>query len=433
MPATSPPVTSSLSSQIPLLAAPGALERDLARFQAFRRPTAVLPGTPSTVASRGAVPAYANEFWTSRQRAGNSLHEISYRACFKPEVPGFFLDRLSRPGDIVYDPFMGRGTTLIEAALRGRVPAGCDINPLGAVLVGPRLHPPTFEEVRARLERIPMEWDGELRDDLLAFYHSDTLREILALRHYLLGRQRRGTLDAVDQWIRMVAVNRLTGHSPGFFSVYTLPPNQAVSVRSQERINKLRGQTPPYREIRPRILRKTRALLRDLDAPTRATLEKMSGGARLWTQDAAHTPEIPSSSVSLVVTSPPFLDVVNYAQDNWLRLWFCGIDPASIPLTMTPDLDSWMQKMTDTFSELRRVLRPGGHIAFEVGEIRGGALPLEEAVVASAERASLRPRLVMINRQQFTKTAQVWGVDNGRKGTNTNRIVVIRKDTGERP
>ena len=35
--------------------------------------------------------------------------------------------------------------------------------------------------------------------------------------------------------------------------------------------------------------------------------------------------------------------------------------------------------------------------------------------------------LVLINSQRFTKTANCWGVDNGRKGTNTNRVVVFRK------
>ena len=73
------------------------------------------------------VRAFTNEFWTARQRAAHSLHEISYRACFKPQLPRFFIDRLTVPGDIVYDPFMGRGTTLIEAALMGRRPYGCDV------------------------------------------------------------------------------------------------------------------------------------------------------------------------------------------------------------------------------------------------------------------------------------------------------------------
>src|ERR1700722_681661 len=89
------------------------------------------------------VPTFVNEFWTAKQRAASRLHEISYRACFKPQLPRFFIERLTRPGDIVYDPFMGRGTTPVEAALLGRVPFGCDINPLSAVLTHPRFTPPT--------------------------------------------------------------------------------------------------------------------------------------------------------------------------------------------------------------------------------------------------------------------------------------------------
>jgi DNA modification methylase len=64
---------------------------------------------------------------------------VSYRACFKPQLPRFFIERLTQAGGIVYDPFMGRGTTLIEAALMGRRPYGCDVNPLSAVLGEPHL------------------------------------------------------------------------------------------------------------------------------------------------------------------------------------------------------------------------------------------------------------------------------------------------------
>ena len=85
--------------------------------------------------------------------------------------------------------------------------------------------------------------------------------EICALREYLLARDRRGTIDGIDRWIRMVAVNRLTGHSPGFFSVYTLPPNQAASAESQAKINARRKQAPPRRDVRALIAAKTRSLL----------------------------------------------------------------------------------------------------------------------------------------------------------------------------
>jgi DNA modification methylase len=91
------------------------------------------------------------------------------------------------------------------------------------------------------------------------------------------------------------------------------------------------------------------------------------------------TPQIPENSVSLVVTSPPFLDVVQYAEDNWLRCWFAGIDPKTVKLTVLKQLGAWQTAMTEVFRELHRVLKPAGHLAFEVGEVHGGKTKLEQA------------------------------------------------------
>jgi hypothetical protein len=84
-------------------------EADVRGFCAF--------GATTRIEERDGLPYYVNEFWTAAQRQAHSIHEVSYRACFKPQLPRFFIDRLSQPGDAVYDPFMGRGTTPIEAAL----------------------------------------------------------------------------------------------------------------------------------------------------------------------------------------------------------------------------------------------------------------------------------------------------------------------------
>ncbi len=397
----------------------------------------------------GSVPAFVNEFWTARQRQASSLQEVSYRACFKPQLPRFFIERLTRPGDVVYDPFMGRGTTPVEAALLGRVPWGNDINPLSLTFARPRLRPPTLDELGARLEEINLADQDEFPEDLLVFYHPDTLREICALKKYFLTRpaegapisdparfdpdhQRAGSetgapLDPVDDWLRMVALNRLTGHSPGFFSVYTLPPNQAVSVGSQRKINEKRKQTPPRRHVRPIILKKSRQLLGDVTPAVRRTLAQVAGRARFTNSPADSTTVLPANSVSLVVTSPPFLDVVQYAADNWLRCWFLGIDPKSVRLTVPKKLDAWAAVMTGVFHELHRLLQPGGHVAFEVGEVHAGKTKLEETVLPCGVAAGLEPELVLINDQKFTKTANCWGVDNNFKGTNTNRIVLFRK------
>lgn len=440
--------------------APPPFAQDVAEFHEFGQPTRQLttPFTNRNGALRE-VQTFVNEFWTAKQRQASSLHEVSYRACFKPQLPRFFIERLTQPGDVVYDPFMGRGTTPVEAALLGRFPFGNDINPLSLTFTRPRLRPPTLGELTARLTEINLADFNEFPEELLVFYHPDTLREICALKKYFLTRraQERGVhaasaseipttsddqsltadpcrsglkpapLDPIDDWLCMVALNRLTGHSPGFFSVYTMPPNQAVSVRAQRKINEKRNQTPPRRHVAQTILKKSRQLLGDCTPVVRQTLAAVADRAMLINAPAGSTSELPDDSVSLVVTSPPFLNVVQYADDNWLRCWFLGIDPRSVELTVPRKLDAWAATMTKVFHELHRVLKRGGHVAFEVGEIHGGKTKLEETVLPCGVAAGLEPVLVLINDQKFTKTANCWGVDNNFKGTNTNRIVVFRK------
>lgn len=381
--------------------------------------------TPQGTAAQ--VLTFVNEFWTAKQRQASSLHEISYRACFKPQLPRFFIERLTQPGDVVYDPFMGRGTTLLEAAILGRVPFGNDVNPLSILMTRPRLNPPTLDAITKRLHQINLADPDEFSNELLAFYHPETLRAIASLKKYFRLRRAAGELDSVDEWIEMVSLNRLTGHSNGFFSVYTMPPNQAVSVKAQRKINARRNQEPARRDVPALILKKSRQLLADCTSATRQTLAGVASHAVLTTSQADMTPTIPDGSVALVVTSPPFLDVVQYADDNWLRCWFAGIDPKSVKLTVPRKLDAWQDAMTRVFRELSRVLKPGGHIAFEVGEVHAGKTKLEETVIPCGLAAGLEPLLVVINDQQFTKTANCWGVDNNAKGTNTNRIVLFRK------
>ena len=379
-------------------------------------------GQPSTQVQEGSIPYLINEFWTSAQRKGHSLHEVSYRACFKPQLPEFFIKRLTRTAEAVYDPFMGRGTTTIQAAVMGQKPIGNDINPLSVLLTRPRLNPPALSAIARRLEQIKWNEGTIENSELLAFYSLRTLSQVCALRSWLFERAPLddGTPDPVDDWIRMVAINRLTGHSAGFFSVYTLPPNQAVSAQAQRKINEQRGQTPPDRDVKRLILRKTKSLLGDgWMAPHPPPL--------LTTCPAQSTPAIASESVSLVVTSPPFLDIVQYAEDNWLRCWFAGIDVASVAVAQHRTEDGWQGMVRDTLSELARIVRPGGHVAFEVGEVRSGKVLLERLVWEAAEGLPFERLFVMVNQQEFTKTANCWGISNNAKGTNTNRIVVLQR------
>jgi DNA modification methylase len=368
------------------------------------------------------IPIKQGEFWTAKQRYGHPIHEVSYRACYKPQLPGYFIKRYAEPGQLVYDPFMGRGTTLIEAKLLGHNVIGNDVNPLSTILTAPRLCEQNLEKITQRIEKIDLQ-RVEIEDkNLLVFFEQQTLIELYGWRSYFKARQATGIFDEVDAWLQMTACNRLTGHSKGFFSVYTLPPNQATTLNAQRKINAKRSQKPEYRDTKKLILKKSKSLLRQkLPNNYNATT------STLLCRSADATPEIQNESVQLIVTSPPFLDIVNYVGDNWLRNWFCQCKPEPGKLWQLRKLEDWTTKMNASLKEMGRVLKSEGRIALEVGEVRKGKLKLEEQIILAGQAAGLKVDYTMINKQTFTKTANCWGIRNNTRGTNSNRIVVFRK------
>ena len=189
----------------------------------------------------------------------------------------------------------------------------------------------------------------------MVFYHPETLRTMTNLRRYLLSKKS-GTLDGVDAWIRWWRQTALPPF-PGFFC-HTLPPNQAVSIESQQRINERRNQVPPLRDIRELIIRKSRSLLRKMKKKERALLQIARERSRLLTASADETPDLEGGSVQLVVTSPPFLDVVDYHRDNWLRCWFNGIDTAAVNIWQLGDPAVWQAKMTKVLASWKGFFGP---------------------------------------------------------------------------
>jgi hypothetical protein len=288
---------------------------------------------------------------------------------------------------------------------------------------------PSYEEVEERLHKIKFKSGLKADIDLSMFYHPDTESEIVSLRNYLIRMKKNEAEDYVDDWIRMVATNRLTGHSKNFFSIYTLPPNQAITPERQKKINKQRNQKPEYKDVKYIILKKTHDLTSGINKKLFDQLKRIGSKAKFLNEDARFTPNIKSNSVHLTVTSPPFLDIVNYAEDNWLRCWFNNIDADEVArnITITKKLSEWEKVMGEVFIELYRITKQEGYVAFEVGEIKKGKVKLDDHVIPLGIMAGFECLGVVINLQEFTKTANIWGVSNNTFGTNTNRIVLFRK------
>lgn len=108
MPCSNPRLARCEIGELPLvygaqrtLQSHATLADELTAFMEFGQPTRLIVTRFQTPdGETHEVPTFVNEFWTARQRQANSLHEISYRACFKPQLPRFFIERLAKPGNI---------------------------------------------------------------------------------------------------------------------------------------------------------------------------------------------------------------------------------------------------------------------------------------------------------------------------------------------
>lgn len=383
----------------------------------------------ATVARRTAL-----ELWPERQRAMHSLHYVlGYYASFRPELPNHFVQRYSRKGDIVLDPFCGRGTTALEANLLGRIAYSSDRNPLASVITSAKTFPVGLDEVVLRLNEIDFSRPVDLSDyqsGLAAFYHPNTFRELLHLKSFLSNKR-----DRVNRFIELLAISRLHGHTSGYFSVYTAP-QRALTPSRQLQMNLRRRETPEYRAVVPRIIRRAAQVLQD--GFSRDFFQAASKNV-VQTADARNLSYVPSQSVDLVLGAPPLPDSYCYEHEQWLENWFLDARPRG-ELYRGADLAYWRDFLGSSLREMLRVLKPDAHAVLAVGELEGtsGSVFLEDVLAAEAERCEymgrrFRVEEVFIHQQRLSDRAQRSEPLEGNLVAANNRIVVLRVVSRSRP
>tara|TARA_Y100000031_G_scaffold157008_1_gene214930 strand:+ start:9428 stop:10591 length:1164 start_codon:yes stop_codon:yes gene_type:complete len=356
------------------------------------------------------------QFWIQKQRQGHSLHYIvPYQACFAPQIPQFFIKRYSKPRDVVLDPFCGRGTTVFEANQLDRIGVGVDISPLAIQIAKSKLKKVTLKQVINRLKQI--DFSKEILDDYEDFediYHPKTYSQLMNLKQQLKN-------TAVDNLIRTVILGRLHGHSPAFFSVWTF---NVISL-SKERIkaqSNNRGLKPEFRDVVPRIIEKAKTVLMDR--------VKEQKGSAVYIRNIAKSLKL-KEKVDLIVTSPPFLNVINYIDDNWLRFWFLGYDKEKLRKTLvqTNDIEEYTKFIKKSMKEMYKSLKKGKYCLIEVGDIkhRGEKIYLEHLITKLADEVGFNVEKVMINYMEAPKISRAFSRKTKYQGTKTNRCVVMKK------
>lgn len=415
-----------------------------------------------------ALPALALDAeWKDQPRLwGPSLHPMcSYLASFPASLAHAFVARWSRPGDVVLDPFSGRGTAALQACAEGRIGVGNDLNPLAHVLTAAKVEPAPEAAARTRLAALRIAWGTDAvawRDladrvahrpfhpaarvpspgsgggpaareetvpaEVALAFHPATLAQLLAVRSALRLD------DPVDRFLAASLAGVLHGKTPSYLS--TLMPNTfSMAPRYVTEFAARTGFEAPERDVFGSLSAKLDRLYRDpLPASRGLALlgDARTAGTRART--ALRAAGLPDRA-RLVVTSPPYLRVLKYGYYNWLRTWLLGFDAKRIDATLDDahHREPYLVFLREVLADLRHALTDDAVVVLVVGDVERDRGRPDDAGIALAERVweeAAHPagyRLAGLVRDEIApnrKMTRLWGDQAGR-ATKTDRILVL--------
>ena len=415
-----------------------------------------------------ALPALAIEpEWKDQPRLwGHSLHPMcSYLASFPASLVHAFIARYSRPGDVVFDPFSGRGTAPVQAAAEGRIGVGNDLNPLAHVLTAAKLEPATSAEARTRLAALRLQWAADapawlalaerainrpghpsafvpaagsrrgpdartepLPDEVALAFHPRTLGQLLLVRTHL------DLDDRTDRFLAGALAGILHGKTPSYLS--TIMPNTfSMAPRYVRDFVTSSGYVPPDRDVFDALGAKLDRLYRQpLPSTTGVALLGDARTAGHRARAALRARGLPDRA-RLVITSPPYLRVLKYGYYNWLRTWLLGFDARLIDATLDDahHRKPYLAFLRDVLADLRPAMADDGIAVVVIGDVEMDRGKPSAAGIGLAERVweeAAFPagyRLAGIVRDEVAanrKMTRLWGDQAGR-ATKTDRILIL--------
>ena len=305
--------------------------------------------------------------WSKRSTTATdcTLHQLApYIGRLKTSIARSLISRYTREGDLVVDPFSGCGVVGLEAAATGRRVLAGDWNPYAVVLTRAKMFPPASLEVAQR--QLAEIWrkssKAVSRQDLRAiprwvrkFFHPETLREALAFRDACVEHE--------DDFLLACFLGILHHQRPGFLSY---PSSHLVPyLRDRKFPRKRYPEMYEKRDVLSRVKAKLRRAFRR--PPPRYCQPR-----RVLSTDARHFPRV--RNIRAVITSPPYMNALDYVRDNRLRLWFLGRSlPKGLELTGRNRKAAFIALMREVCRRLAPGIQPGGYFILVVGDVtRGG-------------------------------------------------------------
>ncbi|HXD55892.1 MAG TPA: DNA methyltransferase [Solirubrobacteraceae bacterium] len=293
-----------------------------------------------------------------------------YFAMFPEAFAEHWIEVLTRRGEAVLDPFCGRGTTPFQALLMGRRAVACDINPVAYCVTRAKTNAPSAQKLMRRigdLERRYRAEDDRTREEMPEFfsyaYHPETLAELLFLRERLRWRA-----TDTDCMLAALILGSLHGEAKETAPYLSNQMPRTISTKPDYSIRywQRHGMAAPRKDVF--------ALLRDR-VDYRYASEPPEDTAHVMCADMRELPRrgmVAHGSIRTVITSPPYLDVTNFEEDQWLRLWFLGHAPHPTRGVISHDdrhygIEQYWALIADTWRTLGALLGKKSNVVMRVG------------------------------------------------------------------
>jgi len=370
------------------------------------------------------------------QRWGHPWHSMcSYLGTFPAALARSCIAMLSDPGDVVLDPFSGRGTTLLEARLTGRVPLASDLNPIAVALSRAKNTDVSLDDALSRLATLEDRYDSVLYvpeaqsepDDIQLIYHPRVLAQLCYLRRKLVPAR-----TTTDEFLVGVVLGAMHGNErqdgtssyasismPNTFSMSPEYVRRYVETKQLQRVE--RNVFQLLRERCERLLR-TSAPLLTMGEVARADAKRLD----CVEQFAPHR-----GNVRLIVTSPPYLGVVNYARQNWIRTWFLAEDPERVSDDLDDNLtlSGWLDFADATVRSMREMLHRDGVAVLVIGDVAKSSrsvIPLAREFIRRLLHDNTFAYVGCLSDhiQTDVKTTRIWKETKG-QATAVDRVVIL--------
>jgi len=395
------------------------------------------------------------EYKKTNYRNFSKLHQMTaYLAMFPPNLPNYFIENFTNKGDIVFDPFCGRGTVVFEACRMGRIGVGNDLNPLAYIISKAKADIPTKNNVLKRIDFLKNNYVApdisNVPDEIKMLYDTE-----ITLPHLQFLKKNLKRINKVDTFILAVLSGIMHGKqrkdgssiycSIDMPNTFSMSPNYIKKFIAEHNLEKLKQNV--FKLLKDRV----ETLYTEKEYDRRKNMSDYVKG-KVFKSDAIKSSSrvknlYGENSVKLILTSPPYLKVINYGKYNWIRLWLLDEEEDEVTkkvtlyhrlqnqkLTDNLNLISYAKYMQKLFNSWENILDRNGYAFVVIGDVNVGNEYInlaQETWNIIEKKGGCKLELVDILADDITqngdvKVTKIWGKKRG-NATKTDRIMIFKQ------